>query len=82
MAEEGAAVAVIDVDGDRAKEAADEVGGTAHQADVADPEGLKGAVDAAAGALGGMTILFNNAGTASQSPFTSGRPRSGTGWSG
>ncbi|MBV8461668.1 MAG: SDR family oxidoreductase, partial [Acidimicrobiales bacterium] len=36
-------------------------------ADVGDPEGLRAAVDRAAEALGGITILFNNAGTGNQS---------------
>jgi meso-butanediol dehydrogenase/(S,S)-butanediol dehydrogenase/diacetyl reductase len=69
MAEEGATVAVIDIHGDAADEVAEEIGGTAHAADVTDPDGLRDAVDAAAGAMGGITILFNNAGTGSQAPL-------------
>ncbi len=69
MAAEGAAVAVLDIDADRAKAVADEVGGPALVADVADPEGLRAAVDSAAEALGGLTLLFNNAGTGNQSPL-------------
>ncbi len=69
MAEEGATVAVIDVNGDAAAEVAKEIGGTAHVADVTDPEGLREAVDAASAAMGGITILFNNAGTGSQAPL-------------
>jgi len=69
MAAEGAAVAVVDIDGDRAKEVAGEIGGSAHQADVTDPDGLKDAVDTAAAGLGGLTIMFNNAGTGSQTPL-------------
>ena len=69
MTEEGAAVAVIDIDGDAAHEVAAEIGGSAHVADVTDPEGLRGAVDAAAGALGGISIMFNNAGVGSQAPL-------------
>ena len=45
MAAEGAAVSVLDIDGDRATEVAGEIGGTAHRADVTDPDGLSGAVD-------------------------------------
>jgi NAD(P)-dependent dehydrogenase (short-subunit alcohol dehydrogenase family) len=69
MAEEGAVVAVIDINGDAASEFAEEIGGTAHTADVTDADGLRGAVDDAAAAMGGITILFNNAGTGSQAPL-------------
>jgi len=69
MAEEGAAVAVIDKNEDGAREVAKEIEGTAHTADVTDAEGLRSAVDAAAASMGGITIMFNNAGTGSQSPL-------------
>jgi 3alpha(or 20beta)-hydroxysteroid dehydrogenase len=69
MAAEGASVAVIDINGDAAHEIATEIGGSAHVADVTDPEGLRGAVDAAAVAMGGITIMFNNAGIGSQAPL-------------
>jgi NAD(P)-dependent dehydrogenase (short-subunit alcohol dehydrogenase family) len=69
MAEEGAAVAVIDISGDAAREVAEEIDGTAYVADVTDAEGLRGAIDGAAGAMGGLTILFNNAGIGNQSPL-------------
>jgi len=69
MAEEGASVAVVDINGDSAGECARDIGGTAHVADVADPEGLRAAFDSAAAAMGGMTILFNNAGVGSLSPL-------------
>jgi NAD(P)-dependent dehydrogenase (short-subunit alcohol dehydrogenase family) len=69
MAEEGAAVAVLDIDAERAQAVAREVGGSAFVADVADAEGLQRAVDDAAAALGGITVLFNNAGIGSQSPL-------------
>ena len=69
MAAEGASVAVLDLDGDRSKAVADEIGGPALVADVCDADGLRAAVDEAAAALGGLTILFNNAGTGSQSPL-------------
>ena len=69
MAEEGAAVAVIDIDGDAASEFAAEIDATAHPADVTDADGLRDAVDAAAIAMGGISILFNNAGTGSQAPL-------------
>ncbi len=69
MVEEGAAVSVIDVNGDAARQVAGEIGGTAYVADVSDLEAIGGAVDAAVRAMGGLTILFNNAGTGNQSPL-------------
>jgi NAD(P)-dependent dehydrogenase (short-subunit alcohol dehydrogenase family) len=69
MSEEGARVAVIDLNGDAAAEVAKEVGGSAHTADVTNAEDLTAAVDAAAEAMGGITTLFNNAGTGNQSPL-------------
>ena len=69
MAEEGAAVAVVDLNGEAAREVADEIDGTAHVADVTDPEGLRAAVEAAAAAMGGITIMFNNAGIGGLSPL-------------
>ncbi len=65
MAEEGARVAVFDVDLESAKAVAGEVGGPAYGVDVGDPEALRTAVDAAAADLGGLSIIYNNAGTAS-----------------
>ena len=69
MAEEGARVAVIDINGDAAREVAAEIDGTAHTADVTDPDALSGAVDDAVRAMGGLSTLFNNAGTGNQSPL-------------
>jgi NAD(P)-dependent dehydrogenase (short-subunit alcohol dehydrogenase family) len=74
MAEEGARVAVLDIDGDAALEVATEIGGTAHVADVSDLEGLARVVDDAVKALGGLNILFNNAGVSSMSPLESWEP--------
>jgi len=65
MAEEGARVAVFDVDEESAKAVAGEVGGPAYGVDVGDPEALRTAVDAAAAELGALSIIYNNAGTAS-----------------
>jgi meso-butanediol dehydrogenase/(S,S)-butanediol dehydrogenase/diacetyl reductase len=65
MAEEGARVAVFDVDEESAKAVAGDVGGSAYGVDVGDPEALRVAVDAAAAELGGLSIIYNNAGTAS-----------------
>lgn len=65
MAKEGAAVAVLDIDAASAEAVAAEIGGTAHVADVADPDSMQSAVDQAASAMGGITTLFNNAGVGS-----------------
>ena len=64
MAEEGAQVAVFDLNGESAEAVADEIGGIAFGVDVGDPDALREAVDAAAAALGGLSIIYNNAGTA------------------
>src|SRR5271156_1315875 len=52
MAEQGAQVAVLDVNGDSAHTVADEIDGIAFGTDVGDPDALRGTVDAAAAALG------------------------------
>ncbi len=67
MAAEGAAVAVLDIDEASAKAVADEVGGTAHGVDVTDYDALEAAVRDSASTLGGLTTLFNNAGSSSMS---------------
>jgi NAD(P)-dependent dehydrogenase (short-subunit alcohol dehydrogenase family) len=63
FAEEGAAVAVLDVDVDGAQAVAAEVGGHAVAADVADAAAMADGVAAAVDALGGLTTVVNNAGT-------------------
>jgi NAD(P)-dependent dehydrogenase (short-subunit alcohol dehydrogenase family) len=63
MAEEGARVAVVDIDGDRAQAVADEIDGIAYAADVTDYAALSMAADDAAEKLGGLSLVFNNAGT-------------------
>lgn len=63
MAEEGASVAVLDLDGAAAAVVAEEIGGVGLTVDVGDPDGLRAAVDEAVAALGGLSILYNNAGT-------------------
>ncbi|MGZ6973177.1 MAG: SDR family NAD(P)-dependent oxidoreductase [Acidimicrobiia bacterium] len=65
MAEEGARVAVVDIDGDRAAAVASEIDGLAYVADVTDYQALADAADAAAAKLGGLSLLFNNAGMSS-----------------
>jgi 3alpha(or 20beta)-hydroxysteroid dehydrogenase len=69
MAQEGARVAVLDVNLEKARAVADEIDGIAGAVDVADVDALATAVDDAAGALGGLSLLFNNAGVSSMSPL-------------
>jgi NAD(P)-dependent dehydrogenase (short-subunit alcohol dehydrogenase family) len=74
FADEGAAVAVLDLDGEGAAKVAAEIGGVSQACDVADPDDLKRAVDAAARDLGGLSLLFNNAGIGSLSPLAEWSP--------
>ena len=67
LAEHGATVAVLDINGDAAQSVADEitkVGGraTAHAADLADVAKLQGAVDEVSALSTTVDILFNNVG--------------------
>jgi NAD(P)-dependent dehydrogenase (short-subunit alcohol dehydrogenase family) len=62
FAAEGAAVAVLDIDGDSAQATAKEIDGFAAAVDVTDAEALRVAVDGAAAQLGSVSILVNNAG--------------------
>jgi meso-butanediol dehydrogenase / (S,S)-butanediol dehydrogenase / diacetyl reductase len=64
MAQEGARVAVLDVDGEAAEVVAREIDGFAYAVDVGQPDPLRAVVDAAADALGGLSVIYNNAGTA------------------
>lgn len=65
MAAEGARVAVLDVVAERADAVAAEIGGVAFTVDVTDFGAFDAAVAAADRALGGVTLLFNNAGGSS-----------------
>ena len=67
--EEGAAVAILDVDGAGARTVAEELGALALEADVADAGALAAAVTAAADGLGGLTCLVNNAGVGNVMPL-------------
>jgi len=69
LAAEGAAVAVVDVDVRGADAVARDCGGLSYEADVTDAEGLREVVDAAAEALGGLSILCNNAGVGNMAPL-------------
>jgi NAD(P)-dependent dehydrogenase (short-subunit alcohol dehydrogenase family) len=69
LAREGAAVAVLDRDGDGARAVAAEIGGHAFEVDVRDGEAVGAAVEAAVSALGGVAILVNNAGVGDLRPL-------------
>jgi NAD(P)-dependent dehydrogenase (short-subunit alcohol dehydrogenase family) len=62
MVEEGGRVAVVDVDGDAAERVAKELDGVAYAVDVTDYDGFAAAVADAGRRLGGLSLLFNNAG--------------------
>ena len=63
MTEEGARVAVLDVNRESAEVVARDIGGVAYGVDVGDPDALRDAVDSVARELGGFSIMYNNAGT-------------------
>jgi NAD(P)-dependent dehydrogenase (short-subunit alcohol dehydrogenase family) len=63
MAQEGAQVAVLDFNAEAAAAVADEIGGISFEVDVADGAALRHAIDSAVADLGGLSILYNNAGT-------------------
>jgi NAD(P)-dependent dehydrogenase (short-subunit alcohol dehydrogenase family) len=69
FAEEGAVVAVLDIDEDGARAVARDVGGTAYPVDVTDAEALRHQVDAADAHMGGVSILVNNAGGSTMAPL-------------
>jgi NAD(P)-dependent dehydrogenase (short-subunit alcohol dehydrogenase family) len=62
MASEGAKIAVVDIDGESGKAAAEEVGGLFIQADVTAEDEVAAMYDATLGAFGRIDIAFNNAG--------------------
>jgi NAD(P)-dependent dehydrogenase (short-subunit alcohol dehydrogenase family) len=67
---EGAQVAVIDLPGERLDAAAAELGGAPGlAADVRDAAAVEVACEAAAAALGGLSIVFNNAGAGQVAPL-------------
>jgi NAD(P)-dependent dehydrogenase (short-subunit alcohol dehydrogenase family) len=69
FAAEGARVAVLDIDGDGAAAVAAAVGGVAVVADVADADACAAGIAGAADALGGLSILVNNAGVGAAMPL-------------
>jgi len=62
MAAEGAAVAVFDLDGAAAEATAREIAGSSAPVDVSDAGALAAAVNEATEKMGGLSIMFNNAG--------------------
>jgi NAD(P)-dependent dehydrogenase (short-subunit alcohol dehydrogenase family) len=62
MTEEGARVAIFDINGDGAETLAKELDGYAYAVDVTDFDAMKAAVDDAHAQLGGLSLLYNNAG--------------------
>jgi 3-oxoacyl-[acyl-carrier protein] reductase len=62
LTEEGARVAVLDRDPERAEKVAAETGGAGLAVDVTDPGALAAAIDRAARELGGLSIVHANAG--------------------
>ncbi len=69
FAAEGAAVAVLDRDGDAAARVAQEVGGRAFAVDVRDGDAFTSAVRAIADEAGRVDVLFNNAGSGDLRPL-------------
>jgi NAD(P)-dependent dehydrogenase (short-subunit alcohol dehydrogenase family) len=67
MTQEGARVAVFDINGDGAEVLAKELDGFAYTADVTNFDAIQSAVDDAAVKLGGLSLLYNNAGGSSLS---------------
>ncbi|MBI4300868.1 MAG: SDR family oxidoreductase [Chloroflexi bacterium] len=73
FAKEGANVAIVDVQGEKAQQVADEVKalgrkGIAVTCDVSQEDQVKRAIDTAADAFGRLDILMNNAGIVGQGP--------------
>jgi NAD(P)-dependent dehydrogenase (short-subunit alcohol dehydrogenase family) len=62
MTEQGARVAIFDINGDGAEMLAKELDGLAYTVDVTDFAGFRAAVDDAHAQLGGLSLLYNNAG--------------------
>lgn len=69
MLEEGAAVALVDCNAEAVEKAAAELGARAYTADVTDAGELDRAFSRAAEDLGGLSLLFANAGTGMLAPL-------------
>src|SRR3954468_15915008 len=62
LTENGARVAIADLDGDKAKALADELGGVGFAADVTSEDEVQAAVDGAVDAFGGIRFVTSCAG--------------------
>ncbi len=76
LAAAGASIAIVDIDGDRARQAASTIGSGQTRAvgitgDVTSPTDAARAVDEVVRALGGLDVLLNNAGIAILAPAES-----------
>jgi NAD(P)-dependent dehydrogenase (short-subunit alcohol dehydrogenase family) len=69
MAAEGAQVAVFDLNADKAEAVAKEIDGIAYTVDVTDYDSLAAAMSDAAATMGGLSLLYNNAGGSTLSPI-------------
>jgi NAD(P)-dependent dehydrogenase (short-subunit alcohol dehydrogenase family) len=69
MAAEGAQVAVLDLDGDRAEAVAKEIDAVSFAVDVTDYDALSAAMRDAAERMQGLSVLYNNAGGSTLSPI-------------
>jgi NAD(P)-dependent dehydrogenase (short-subunit alcohol dehydrogenase family) len=69
LARDGAAVAVLDRDGDGARAVAAEVNGRAYEVDVRDGDAVRAAFAAVVDDGGGLDILVNNAGVGDLRPL-------------
>jgi len=69
MAAEGARVCVLDLDAGAASAVAKEIGGTGYGVDVSDADALMATVRAATEGMGGLSIMFNNAGMGMLGPL-------------
>jgi NAD(P)-dependent dehydrogenase (short-subunit alcohol dehydrogenase family) len=69
MAAEGAQVAVLDLNAETADAVAKEIDGLSYAADVTDFDALSAAMRDAAEHMGGLSVLYNNAGGSTLSPI-------------
>ena len=69
MHAEGAQVAIVDIDAEGAATVASSVGADSFVADVSDADACDTAIAGAAAALGGLDVLFNNAGIGAARPL-------------
>ena len=69
FAAEGADLALLDRDGDQCRAAAERLGATALEVDLADPDSARAVTAAAIDTLGGVDVLVNNAGILHMAPL-------------